>query len=102
MSRYNVSCIDSECTFVTDVEGALVSLSLTPLLLLSPLRTPVEMMETTIHITEEDRAAMDADQLDRWQAPLPEPFNFLNGLLNEVIDDVLLTASITEGSSVAV
>ena len=38
----------------------------------------------------------EADHLDRWQAALPEPFNFLNQILHEVIDDVLLTASVQE------
>ena len=33
---------------------------------------------------------------DRWQAQLPEPFNFLSSVLEEVIDDVLLTAHINE------
>ena len=57
---------------------------------------------TASHLfTEDERAALDADALDRWQACLPEPFNFLNEILNEVIDDVLLTAHVTEAAAKA-
>jgi hypothetical protein len=54
------------------------------------------LLQSSLHLTDKERAALDTDQLDRWQAVLPEPFAFLDSLLHEIIDDVLLTATITE------
>ena len=36
---------------------------------------------------------------DRWQAALPEPFSFINEILQETIDDVLLAATVKEAAS---
>ena len=34
-----------------------------------------------------------------WQAALPEPFSFINEILQETIDDVLLAATVKEAAS---
>ena len=63
--------------------------------------TTLELPTLGIYSSDSERAAIDSATLDRWQAPLPEPFNFLNELLHGIIDDVLLTASVTEAAAKA-